>query len=362
MKIKILIFLSTLTFLILFAIIYVADLFLSEKKYKSIAEAKLEKRYIRLKEHSPNKNLRIKPDKNYLKYADGLEEKTVTFRSDNDGFIEPSQIYDNPDLKIFFIGGSTTENSYLDEDNRFPYLVGSLLKEKLNLKINSYNAGHSGNNTIHSINILLNKIIPYKPDIAILMHNINDLSTLLHTGTYWNKLPTRSPIVYPNIVNLKEEDVIFGNLIYQLKKLFGFSNKIDEFQKTRGKNKTHDIKSISKQFKNNIQLFIEICKIYKIKPILMTQANRISMDDKYLLQFMATEISYGLKQKEYIDIYNNFNNIVRDVAGKNGIELIDLDKMIPKNNKFMYDNVHFNNNGSKYASELIANYIYGMLK
>ena len=40
------------------------------------------------------------------------------------------------------------------------------------LEINSFNGGRWGNNSLHSINILLNKVIHMSPDVVLMMHNI----------------------------------------------------------------------------------------------------------------------------------------------------------------------------------------------
>ena len=118
--------------------------------------------------------------------SDGLVQKPFVLRVDRQGFIMPSKIHDHPDLTIAFLGGSTTECTYVDEDNRFPYLAGRLLERQTHLKVNSYNAGRSGNNTLHCLNVLLNKVVNLKPDIVVLMENINDLAILMYEKTYWN--------------------------------------------------------------------------------------------------------------------------------------------------------------------------------
>ena len=62
--------------------------------------------------------------------SDGLEQKPYVLRVDRQGFIMPAKIHDHPDLTIAFLGGSTTECTYVDEDQRFPYLVGRLLERR----------------------------------------------------------------------------------------------------------------------------------------------------------------------------------------------------------------------------------------
>ena len=152
------------------------------------------KRSIKLREFNPLYRDVLVPSQEVLRMSDGLVQQPYVLRVDRQGFIMPAKIHDQADLTIAFLGGSTTECTYVDEDNRFPYLVGRLLERRTRLKVNSYNAGRSGNNTLHCINVLLNKVVNLKPDIVVLMDNINDLAILMYEKTYWNTNPSRSPI------------------------------------------------------------------------------------------------------------------------------------------------------------------------
>src|SRR3989338_4897784 len=123
-----------------------------------------EKRHIVLRENQQNSNqFRIPPYDKTQKYP---------FNIDENGFVKPAKIHENSDVNIFFLGGSTTECEYVDELYRFPYLAGRILEEKTGKKINSYNGGKSGNNSIHSVNNLLNKVAPLKPHIVVWMEKI----------------------------------------------------------------------------------------------------------------------------------------------------------------------------------------------
>ena len=50
---------------------------------------------------------------------------------DADGFMIPSKIHEDPDVTIVFLGGSTTESASMNENVRFPYLVGRSLEARL---------------------------------------------------------------------------------------------------------------------------------------------------------------------------------------------------------------------------------------
>lgn len=289
-------------------------------------------RAIRLREMKPNQTKYRFPNKKY----DDLEYKEYKISSDSNGFIKPSFIHEKPDIQIFFIGGSTTENEFVDEELRFPYLVGRMLEERMGKPINSDNGARNGNNSIHSINILLNKIAPYHPDVVVMMHNINDLTTLMHEGTYWNYNPTRSNLSCA----LKNSD----------------ENRTDEWSNSEKRNYDDAFKSkIMQEFKENMQLFVNIARSKKITPVLMTQSNRIENNDS----FEEISITRGYEfAKVYQELYGKFNQIIRDVAAENNVMLIDLAKLVPQDKKYIYDEVHVNNEGSKLTAEIISDKLY----
>ena len=67
---------------------------------------------------------------------------------------------------------------YVTPDNRFPHLTAIKLEQTLGLKVNGINAALSGNNSMHSLLLLLGKVVPLRPNFVVLMHGINDIGTL----------------------------------------------------------------------------------------------------------------------------------------------------------------------------------------
>jgi hypothetical protein len=80
---------------------------------------------------------------------------------------------------------------FVTDKNRFPYKAGRLIEERTGKKVNAYNGGER-KSFFHSLDILLHKILPMKPDAVCMLHNVNDLNILLYEGSYWNENPTRS--------------------------------------------------------------------------------------------------------------------------------------------------------------------------
>jgi len=337
-----------------------------------------ERRYINLREILPLVDTVDVPPDRAVRTSDGLVQKPYRVRTDTNGFMLPYNRYEKPDLTLVFLGGSTVACIYVDEESRFPYLAGQLLEQQTGKRITSINSGVGGNNSLHSIDILLNKIIPVKPDAVVMMHNINDLVALIYDQTYWGKNPTRQPIVnfdfYKNLTGVKAlstmaRDMYIPNLHAATrilsKKIFGKKVKDpeDEFAHVRGKKLTIDEAAILNEFKMNLETFISICRARKITPVLMTQFNRYkpNPDPKVLAAMQGFESDSGIPVGQFIDLYAKFNQAIREVAQENGVQVIDLAKQIPQDSKYIYDVVHLNTEGSKLAAQMISDQLKSLV-
>lgn len=330
-----------------------------------------ERRYINLREYQPFLNVTDTPPDKAVREADGLVQKPYRVRTDANGFILPYRQYDQPDFQVIFLGASTTACIYVHEDSRFPSLVGQLLEQKTGRKITSINSGVGGNNSLHSLDILLNKIIPLKPDAVVLLHNINDLVALIYDKTYWSKNPTRQPIIdyklYKDLTGIKAistlaRDTYIPNLHVAFrslsKKIFGKKARDpdDEFAHIRGQRIVFDPARVLDEFKMNLQTFINICTARRITPVLMTQFNRYKADPdakiKEAMQGFASDSK--ISGAQFKEIYDRFNQAIVEVGRKNGVLVIDLARLVPQESQYMYDVVHLNTAGSKLAAQIIS--------
>jgi lysophospholipase L1-like esterase len=267
-----------------------------------------------------------------------------------------------------FLGGSTTECMFVDEDHRFPYLVGKILERETGARINSYNGGMSGNNTLHAIDILVNKVIPLKPNVVVFMENINDQSTLLYEGTYWNRNSARSPLETlkkRQLVGKLLKEIFIPNLnnaYRNLQKTLAREEE-DEFAGARGKKLTIDQAGLVHQFAMNLQTLVCICQAQAIVPVLMTQANRITdHPDPVVAAYIGRDgRDSGISYPKFKELYDAFNDTIREVGRKNHVMVIDLAREVDPDKKYLYDLVHFNDAGSQLAAQIIAARLKGVM-
>ncbi len=62
-------------------------------------------------------------------------------------------------------------------------------------------------------------------------------------------------------------------------------------------------------------------------------------------------------KKEYLGEYDAFNQIIRDTALIEGIEIIDLAKEIPSTKNFIYDSAHLNEEGSLLVADILTKFL-----
>lgn len=265
-------------------------------------------RFIKLREHRPNTVRWERPSRRYIKnmFPNSLERKYYKMAIDENGFIMPSAVHTTPDLSIVFLGGSTTECLYMEESERFPYVVGRELEAKLGKKINTYNGGVSGNESRHSFNILVNKVLSMKPNYVVMMHNVNDLAILRSQGGY----------DYPN--SLKSHIQTSKNVFTR-----------HQFPPAAA---ASDPEILIEAFTQSLKMFIAVCRIHKIVPILMTQANRVEDDP----------------------LYHRFNDVIREVGAKEHVSVIDLATQMSSAEGLFYDPYHYTAKGSRFAAEIIT--------
>ncbi len=155
---------------------------------------------------------------------------------------------------------------------------------------------------------------------------------------------------------LKETLISQLNEAYRNFKGSVFSQEEDEFAQDRGPKLAVDPAGLGREFSRNLEVFVDICRDWEITPVLMTQANRVTANpDPVVAAYIAkcgqdTGISYqGFKR-----LYDLFNETIREVGRKKGVLVIDLAREVPPDKGHLYDLVHFNDAGSRYAAKIIA--------
>jgi hypothetical protein len=333
------------------------------------------RRAISLEEARPGRVIRWVPSGEFLDYSDGyLEKRGYLYEADADGFLMPLAVHKDPDVSIIFQGGSTTEIVFVDPKLRFAYLAGRMIESQTGKKVNSYNAGVSGSYTLDSINSLINKLAAYHPNFVVMMEAINDLNTLLYNhNTYYGKV--RNPLISIEQKRGRRPKSVVGSLgllgdailSKTIPHLYGRASGLvlaatgrqeetDEFAAVRGEQRNIDLDLIRANFRRNVTLYVRTARLLGATPVLMTQASRFYDDSPDWRAHIKSTIEKKTKLpfETYRELHHSLNGIIREVGGTENVLVIDLEKRIPSRSEFIHDAVHFNNNGSRLAAQIIS--------
>ena len=237
---------------------------------------------------------------------------------------------------------------------------------------------------MHSLINLIAKGLVNKPKFVILMNAANDVSTFSKTVSYW-KAPKRRALIQEEKVKSTDlfgvDEVNIGDSVYTL--IHTISKRVkdllipnswillrplivkikeenfvtegkDEWESYRTKK---DFKKLytefEKQFTFSLKSFIKISKVWGIEPILMTQFSRWTFDNtdfKKLYEEKNQPISFD----NFIKLYQLSNQLIKKVSKEENILLIDLEKVVPKDDRHIYDTLHLSKEGSILVSKIIS--------
>jgi lysophospholipase L1-like esterase len=264
-----------------------------------------------------------------------------TIHTDARGYIMPGRRFERPDATVAFLGGSTTECSAVTEELRFPALVSTLLEAR-SLRVNTLNAGNSGNNTQDALNLLLNHVVFDQPDVAVLMEAANDIGVLAGEHSYQRSISAGSSAIRGLLQVASSHLSLAGALRGWLAPPTlrgdpqGRANLPRELQRLP-----------TAEYEKRLRAFAGLCRAFDIEPVLMTQP-AISMRTALTPEWLE------LKNQE------RFNNIVRAIAAEENVVLIDLARHIGEVEgwdqpmRVFYDGIHVTDEGSRIYAEYIA--------
>jgi hypothetical protein len=216
-------------------------------------------------------------------------------------------------------------------------------------------------------------VMPLKPDVVVMLHNINDLVMLLYESSYWSTA-TSKPVIFDInreitanyfkimrdrwIPNLAAALHNFDHALRSWRK--SGRHREDEFAKIRGRRLVFDKQNMVEQFAMNLQSFIYLCQARNITPVLMTMSSRFKgqPDPNILETFQSAGSDYG----QFKELFDLFNAAILRKGQENHIMVIDLAREIPQENDFMYDIVHYTEKGARRTAEIISDRLAPLMK
>lgn len=288
--------------------------------------------------------------------------------------------------RVFFLGGSTTEEILLPEEKTFPSRVEGRLSEAYpDLKFECINSGISGYLAADALALLIYKVLYYEPDLVVVMLANNDL----RYGTVPAYDPIRRPGyqkayyvpgydegVWTHFTKILKHSHFLTLIKWRLINRFfppieeKYKSPLEQYDAWRKERLARPFTPIEESkslddFIKHLEEIIFIAKGHGIRLILMTEPFVYQenlpreINEKLWSGWLGAtrRLDVNLSPEFMLRESNRFNAAVRALSEKHGVELIDLEREIPKDLDHFYDDVHLTPQGAVQAAEVIAAYL-----
>ena len=277
--------------------------------------------------------------------------------------------------RVFLVGGSTTEQLFLDDHQTTGAILERLLDDRFRsagLRFEVINTGKSGLRSSDHAYMAEHIIADLQPDYVAVLLGVNDLNTFLRSsgateqdpafyyGRRWSDIGyylTRSEIIRRGYYGLalyrgiKADDVIdLTNPGYEEKRAVRRALPVRPVPA--------ELKRTARYFNRNLDALAALASEAGIPMILMTQPHLYQADlsddlDQLLSVTPGGKMDFRFSNAEMAEALERFNDAVRSLDGTGTVRVVDLAKLLPADTTVFYDDVHFNNAGAAEVAKLL---------
>ena len=297
----------------------------------------------------------------------------------------------NNTLRIFTIGGSTTVQVTLDDKKTWSSLIGDRLENNFEKNIEVINTGVLGFASPYHF-LTLKRIEKFNPDLIIFLVGVNDWNSHIVKSknhyiftNFEINYNVKNSILYKSFKNIKKQIIRKISIIINYKNSLNkdslnnnnppsifftdeklwFENReyLSQIGSLNSKKtiRRFQPQNVSQNYNFWITKIVKSCKKNKYICIFMDQPNayktNISDELKSRLWMIPPFQNYTLPFDDLISISGFYNEWLRKKITDNNLNFLSLSSKIPPNLNYLFDDVHFTENGSKMVSDILFNYI-----
>jgi lysophospholipase L1-like esterase len=310
----------------------------------------------------------------------GMTAVRRRFTTNNAGFRGAALTRPKPhdEYRVFMVGGSTTEDFYLDDTEALTFVLqGELNRSNGARQIRVYGAGKGGDMSADHLAMISQRIVHLEPDLIILFCGMNDLTAAIHRLDYCF-FPERKRPGYSllNLAAFAATEFQLSRYAYApLRRIFRPSSReiletVTERSTYRAKVQVRKRAPVARErprtdlpsYEENLKSIIGIARANGIALALVTQASSWNskvdggMADWHWMTYRHNvNVSYP---EEWMDAaLESYNGVMRRLGQESGVPVFDLANAIGKSREFFYDDCHFNVAGARRAAEQLGGFV-----
>lgn len=260
--------------------------------------------------------------------------------------------------RIFFVGGSTTENIALPDEETFPAIVEAELQPRVTPKLRCVNAGLSGNLVSDTFSIVAHRVLPLEPDLVVALEGINDLCAGL-AGPDAEPRALEPPS--PGLLDVARERSRLVQLLGRATDRLSDEGRAEKLRARRLSSPFTpglDPGRGLPRYRRYLRLLAAVCKDAGVPLLLLTMPSSYQepMAPGLDARLWMGNQDHGRVNADVATMRRGmalFNETTREVAREEGVLLLDLADALPKDLEHFYDDCHYTARGSRVVAERI---------
>ncbi|MEX0717621.1 MAG: SGNH/GDSL hydrolase family protein [Planctomycetaceae bacterium] len=294
------------------------------------------------------------------------------------------------DVKILCVGGSTTMCQYNTDERSWPWRLQDELAERLGQRVFVGNSGRSGLIARNHGDLIARYDLTHEFDWVIVMCGLNDWGMFLQgeydasrerslealdgrskfsrDAPYYHRrlrlvqwidaatTPTGRKLPFGNVVVTDDDGTWFADWRQERKKLLArrtFDELPPRFEEFEAK------------YREDLLGVIAAARSKGVRLLMVSQPTiyRADLPEAMADLLISTSPPHGAYSHAALEqVSRRANEVMLDVCRREGVDHIDLDRILPKDTSVYFDDCHFNDAGCERIGVVLANFFEPRLR
>lgn len=281
-----------------------------------------------------------------------VEINSLGFRSPEISETKPAGTF-----RVACVGGSVVYDTRVALLESWPMQLQDRLREWFpEYSIEVVNAGIPARTSADSVANIVYRVLPLEPDVVVVLHGVNDQKPNRYPGfrpdySHWYRRE-ESPGWFTRAM---DHSLMACHLRFRLTRLFN-SNLRDNY---RGEpQRRYDTVSEPglMAYERNLMSMLGVLRIHGVKMVLATAGHSLDGNVDWqpssgvrnpLVYYQDCLTLAGIRHA-----FQEYNRITRDVAGRHGCVLVDIDRLLPEGKDNYQDEVHYTAGGAAHVARI----------
>jgi len=274
---------------------------------------------------------------------------------------------DDETIRVIVYGGSAVFDPKVPNGKDWPSRLEVILKKRGITNIEVINAGIPGHATFDSFGRLFTEGHIFQPDYVILYNAWNDIKYFSFEEPLLRKLKPYNEsddfrIRYRGrldrmLCKFSQLYVHLRHLYYKWKYHVGSEGIVKESECYR---EVHELGL--KQYRLNVEMFVDLAKNIHAVPILVKQARLVSHDNTDEEKSRICYKFQGMQHQTLVNAFEKTDDIIVDVAKSKNVPMADPSKQMTGKGAYFSDHIHLSEAVSKKLAMIMSDYLFTLIK